>query len=194
MARGVMWGVWLAKVRMAFARRPWAYWAVAGSLAAIAALQVHAAVSAADRARAAWGTVTDVWVVAQPAAPGDPVVARAEAVPAAMAPEGAAVDVPDGAVAAQRLAVGAVVTEADLRHPDDLPGGWLVVTAPADRAPSLSPGDRVDVLGASGHACSGSAVRATDDQVDVAVPPDCAAALTGDLLADDVVVARHASP
>lgn len=191
MARAWMWGVWLAEVRMAFARRPWAYWAAAGTLATIAALQVRAAVAAADEARAAWGTVTDVWVVAAPASPGDPVVARRATVPVAMAPTGAAVDVPPGAVAAQHLAMGAVVTEADLRRPDDIPAGWLVVTAPADRSPSLSPGDPVDVLGASGHVCSGTAARAGQDRVEVAVPPDCAAALTADLLADDVLVARH---
>ena len=192
MTRAVMsWGVWMARVRMAFARRPWAYWALAGTLGAFAALQVHGAVSAAHAARAAWGTTANVWVVAQPAAAGDPVAALPMAVPLAMVPVGAVEQVPPGAVAAHDLAEGAVVTATDLRRPDDLPTDWLVVTAPADRSPTLAPGDPVDVLGASGHACSGAALRAVDDSVEVAVPPDCATALTADLLADDVVVARR---
>lgn len=186
------WGVWLARARMAFARRPWAYWVLAGGCAVVVAIQVHDVVAEARSARRAWGTTGAAWVVTAPAAAGQPIAAERRALPTAMLPEHAVDELPRGAVAAHTLAPGAVLTATDLRHPGDMPSGWLVVGVPPDRAPVLGTGDPVTLIGASGTRCDGVAIESDDAAVEVGLPPDCATALAGDLLAGDVLVTRRA--
>ena len=188
-----MW--WLARVRLVLARRPWLYWALSGSLAAMAALQVWSAYDDASRAREAWGTARTVWVVTKDTAVGDPVALERRDYPAAMVPTAALEAVPAEPAAARSLAAGAVLTADDLAGGRAVPADWVVVAIAGEHTPTLTPGDRVAVLAAGQTLCdglvaaTGSSLEVT--QVEVGIPIACAAQVSAESATGTITLARH---
>jgi len=186
----------LVGCRRLLARRPWLYWLAISGLAAIAWLTVRSAVAAADARQAAWGTTVAVWVAAEPIAAGDPMVVETRDYPVAVVPADAVRDRPDGP-AARTVGMGDIITAADTTDPADPPGAIpapdaVVLAVPAAGAPQLAPGAAVLLLGNGTPLCDGVTTSApTAEWVEVAVAPECAAALTGHLAAGTVVVARR---
>lgn len=163
-----------ARVRVALARRPWAYWLIVATLAAVPALAVHGHLARLDEARHSWEQTRQVLVAATPLGPGDQILARHVDVPVALLPAGALGDLPEGARLRQRVADGEVITEldiADRRGPAALADEGTVVVALAD------PLGRHDAIGldvqiaADGIVLADSAtiVDIVDDVVFVAV-------------------------
>jgi hypothetical protein len=186
-----MW--WLARVRLVLARRPWLYWLMAGCIAAPAGLQVWSVHDAAVQARAAWGATRAVWVVAADTAAGQPVVAERHDYPTAVLAGDVIDDLPPDPIAARHLAHGTVLTADALVGPQALAPDWVVVALGAERAPSLVAGDGVSLFAAGTRLCDGTVAAATAERVEVGVPPDCAATVSSQLAAADIVVTRRAS-
>jgi SAF domain len=141
----------VARIRLELARRPWIHWCVVVALATGAAWSVAAALAGVDRARAAWGTVARVVVANQPLAPGDPLAGATQlrSVPLAVVPAGAVGELPDGAVARQRIGPDEIVTIDDVAAragpPALAPPGTRIV-AVAETVPTAAVvGDRVAV-------------------------------------------------
>jgi hypothetical protein len=63
----------------------------------------------------------------------------------------------------------------------------------AERAPSLVAGDGVSLFAAGTRLCDGTVAAATAERVEVGIPPDCAATVSSQLAAADIVVTRRAS-
>ena len=163
-----------ARVRVALARRPWAYWLIVATLAAVPALAVRSHLDRLDEARRSWDETRRVLVAATELGPGDQILARAVEVPAALLPVGALGELPEGARLRQRVADGEVLTNldiADRRGPAALADEGTVVVALAD------PLGRDDAIGldvqiaADGIVLAGTAtiVDVVDDVVFVAV-------------------------
>jgi hypothetical protein len=186
-----MW--WLARARLVLARRPWLYWLIAGCIAAPAGLQVWSAHDDAVRARTAWGTTRAVWVVAADTAAGAPVVVERHDYPSAVLAGDVVDDLPPAPVAARALARGTVLTTDALIGSHALAPDWVVVALSAEHAPSLLAGDDVSLFSAGTRLCDGTVAAATADRVEVGVPPDCAAQVSSQLAAADILVTRRAS-
>ena len=188
-----MW--WLPRVRMVLARRPWLYWAMAASLAAIAGLQVWSASDDATRTRDAWGTTRAVWVVIDDAAPGRPVAAERRDYPAAMVPVAALDAAPTAPVAARPLIAGTVLAPGDLADERTVPADWVVVAIAAEHTPTLTTGDRVGLFAAGQSLCDGIVAVASSSpdaaQVEVGVPVACAAQVSVESPTGALTVARH---
>lgn len=182
----------LPRLRLAFARHPWLHWAIAALAGALIWLQIASADRAATSARDAWGTSTPVWVAAAGAERGQPVRAERLDVPVAVVPDGAVTADPVEAVAARRIRRGAVLVDDDLGD-GSVPPEWVVFAVPTDAGPSLVEGDRVTVFAAGLHDCDGITGDTGPDgaTIDVAVPAECAEALSTALTAGDLVVARR---
>lgn len=124
-----------ARVRLTLARRPWAYWSIVAALAAVPALGVHGHLVRLDEARRSWDETRPVLVATTALGPGDPILAHAVELPAALLPEGALEALPTDARLRQRVADGEVLTEldiADRRGPASLADAGTVVVALAD--------------------------------------------------------------
>ena len=133
-----------------------------------------------DRARAAWGITSEVWVADGPLEPGELLIARGTDVPQAMVPVDALDAAPPvGALAAQHVSAGEIVTVVDVAGgPDDLiPTGWRSVAVAVDeRSLMVAVGDGVDVAADGVLLASGGRVVAVGpSSVVVAVPADVAA-------------------
>lgn len=184
----IPWWTVPARIRVVFGRRPWLFWSVVLLAGLVVAVRVQSAEHAAATARRAWGSTRQVWVAEADTHPGEPLAAQARAYPAAMVPAGALASPPAGRAAREVLS-GEVLTALDVADDATPPADWVVLALPADRAPSLAAGDRAVLFGGGSRRCEGITVEATD-VVEVAVPPDCAAAVTTDLTAGDVAVGR----
>ncbi len=103
-----------ARARLVLARRPWIYWVAVAVLAGLAATTVQGQISSIADERARWGASRTVVVATQHHEPGDPVVAELTTLPVAAVSDGALDELPDGAVARQRVAAGEVVTRLDV--------------------------------------------------------------------------------
>ena len=103
-----------ARARLVLARRPWIYWAVVATLAALAAAVVHAEMTSIAAERDSWGSTRSVLVARQPLEPGDPIVAELASLPLAALPDDALAERPDDAVVRQRVAAGEVLTRLDI--------------------------------------------------------------------------------
>jgi hypothetical protein len=163
-----------SRVRHVLARRPWIYWVVVTVLAGLAATAVRAELNSIATERGRWGSTQTVMVASRPHEPGDPVVARAEAVPLAALPDGALSEVADGAVVRQRVAGGEILTDLDVSSrggPAALAEAGTVVVALSDPlARDVATGLAVQVS-ADGLVIAESAVvtSVVDDVVFVAV-------------------------
>lgn len=119
-------------------------------------------------------------------------MARPHDYPAAMVPSAAITTAPGDAVAAHAVAAGEVLVAADLAGPSAVPAGWVVFAVPSEGAPALLAGDTVSLFGSGQLWCDGVVHSVDGERADVAVPPDCAAAVSAQLALDAVVLA--ASP
>jgi hypothetical protein len=107
-----------------------------------------------------------------------------------MVPVGALARPPTG-LAAQHVAAGEVLVGAD-EADGRLPAGWVVFAVAPRGSPTLLPGARVAVFVAATRTCDGLVAGPTAgaDQVEIAVPPACAAAVAGGVRENSVVLAR----
>lgn len=185
----ITWWALLARARTILGRRPWLFWAVVLVIGSVVALRVHGAERAAAAAQHGWGRSRTVWVATRDVAAGGALPAAARSYPAAMVPRTAITHAPDGP-AARSVSAGEVLTEPDVASGVTPPAGWVVLALPGDHAPVLSAGDAVALFGGGTRRCDGVATGGGSEVVEVALPPECAAVLTTDLVAGDVVVGR----
>lgn len=169
-------------IRSYLVRHRRVHWCLVAGLALVAGATVLQHGRRLDRERAAWGARAEVWVADGPIEPGDPLVGRAAVVPQAVVPVGALTTAPPaGAIAAQRVADGEVVTAFDVAGgTDDLvPASWRSVAVAVDeRSLVVEVGDRVEVA-ADGVllAPDGRVVAVGEASVAVAVPAEVAVAV-----------------
>ena len=130
--------MFVSRLRLLFARRPWLHWLIAGLCAVLVWWQLASAQSGLDRARAAWGRTRTVWVATTSARVGDALVVAKHQYPSAMTPAAAVDTVPLTPVAAREVAAGAVLVQADIVGPNTTPAGWAVFAVRAQDAPHLS--------------------------------------------------------
>ena len=183
----------LPRLRLVFGRRPWLHPALVGAAALLVWWQAAALHADAVRARGAWGETRTVWVADTSAAPGAVVHAHPDRYPRALVPDGSVVTLSPAAIAGRDVTKGAVLVAADLSDEHRTPTDWVVFAVPADGAPAVRFADHVTVFGGGHRVCDGVARTVTIDRVEVAVPPDCAAAVSAELIADQVVLARVGS-
>lgn len=180
----------LPRVRLELARRPWLYWLIAGTCAAIAWASVAGARSAADHARQQWGAPRTVYVAAHALDPGDVIATVRRQYPRAMVPASAVSATTGGAVAARPVAAGEIVVAGDVAGAAPIPPDWAVFAVDATSAPTLVPGDSVGVFGQGARWCDGVVTHTTGEMVEVAVPPTCAEAVSAQVAVGGVVLAR----
>lgn len=180
----------LPRVRLVLARRPWLYWLLVGLCAAGVWAGVAGAQAQVERARARWGATTPVWVADASVAAGEALRATARDYPVAMVPPSALASVPPDSLAAHAVAEGEVLVAGDVRDDATVPAGWPMFAVPAEGAPALLAGDRVAVFGSGQEWCAGIVVATRDTAVEVAVPADCAAAMSAQLALGAVLLAR----
>ena len=104
----------VARARLVLARRPWVYWAVVATLAALAAAAVHGEMTSIAAERDRWGSTRTVLVARHRLEPGDPVAADLVDLPTAAVPDSALDTIPNGARVRQRVAAGEVLTGLDV--------------------------------------------------------------------------------
>jgi hypothetical protein len=179
-----------ARARLVLARRPWAYWVVVATLAALAAAAVHGEMASIAAERDRWGSTRTVLVARHRLEPGDPIAADHVALPIAAIPDEALAQAPSGALVRQRVAVGEVLTALDVTGrsgPAALAEPGTVVVALSDPlARDVAAGLHVQVV-ADGLVIADRArvTGVVDDVIYVAVVSDrapavAAAAQTGD--------------
>jgi hypothetical protein len=180
----------LPRLRMLLARRPWLYWLLVGLCASAVWLAMSAAADDVATQRERWGSTRRVWVTSAAVTAGSPVVVVAGEYPQAMVPAAALMAAPDG-VAAHDLAAGEVVVQGDLAGPGGVgPADWLVFAVPAEGSPSLAVSDEVTVFGSGQRWCDGIVTDAAT-VLEVAVPPECAASVSAQLMLHAVTLARR---
>ena len=171
-----------ARARLALARRPWIYWAVVATFAALAVVVVQSEMASIDAERNRWGTTRQVLVARQQHEPGDSLTADLVELPVAALPADALVEASAGSLIRQRVAAGEVLTAVDITDvvgPAALAEPGTVVVALSDPlARSVVPGLRVEVT-ADGLVLADSAAvtDVVDDVIFVAVGERDAAAV-----------------
>ena len=83
--------MFLARMRLLLARRPWIFWCAVVLVAGLSAWAVRAAVGAADRERRRWGASRTVWITDGPVARGEAIATVTRRVPVAVVPDDAVV-------------------------------------------------------------------------------------------------------
>lgn len=169
----------LAQARLRLARSPWLYWAMVGCVALVVWWVVVDAATSLDRERARWGATRTVLVVSADTESGARLVVDSRDYPAAMVPVAAlATDtpLPPGTRARHDLAAGTVLTDVDIAAFDAPPTDWVTVAIDPAHQPPLVPGDPVAVLAMGQFWCDGAVVDI--DPLQVAMPTDCAAAVS----------------
>ncbi|MEX0846689.1 MAG: hypothetical protein WD023_02840 [Ilumatobacteraceae bacterium] len=180
-------------IRSYLARHRRVHWCLVALLAIAAGTLVLQQGQQLERARASWGASTVVWVADLGVGPGEPLALRAVTVPRAVVPADAlAAAPPPGAIAAQQVTAGEIVTTVDVAGgPGDLvPSGWRSVAIAVDeRSLAVAVGDRVDIA-ADGVvlAADGRVVSVGDAAVAVAVPADVAAVVAAAALDERAVL------
>lgn len=185
-------------------RRP-VYWAVAAALVVATVATVERLTAAAEAARARWGATTEVLVVREHVAAGDPVAPRVApvALPLALVPAlavAAGDGLPAGAVATTDLVAGEILVGSRVSGDGDaglVPAGHLAVGIPATAGiPPLRVGSRVQVVtlsdpltGTTPASVPGRVVAADEDRVTVAVPAEDATVVAAALATGTVVLA-----
>lgn len=168
-------------VRRLLVRRPWIHWSlvVACSLATAATLLER--VDRIDAARDRWGTTRQVLVASRDLAPGEPLAVTAHLLPDELVPESALDDSHTESIARQHIAVGEIVTTADVGRRDLagplalVPDGWVAVPIVESPASGAAIGDQVQLAG-DGMVIAPEAmiVGYHDDVTLVAVPAEVA--------------------
>lgn len=145
------------RLGVALRRDPRRWWIVTAALALGTGTLVASTVSAADRARVAWGTERRVLVARHDLEPGSSIDrddVELRALPAALVPGSALSALPDEASARALVLAGEVLVVERLAPnglrgvPALLPAGTRAVAVPVDpgTTPPLTVGDRVDVI------------------------------------------------
>ena len=186
----------LAWIRLMVARHPWTYWLVIAVLAGGVGLSAARAVAGVDAARRSWGVQQSVWTASSAIEPGQPITAARRAVPRAVVPDDAALNVPSGAIARQRLAAGEIVTDADVAASGAaglLPDGWVAFVVPAS-VDHFAVGDHLDVFSSDHLVAAGLVIDVGESELMVAIPAAAAPAMSTALLADAVTLGLTSTP
>jgi hypothetical protein len=186
----------LARVRLALARHPWAYWVVIAVVAGAVSLGAAGAMASVESQRRSWGEQQTVWVASAAIEPGQPIRAHRREVPRAVVPTDAVGVAPGDAIARQRIGVGEIITNVDLagRGPASLiPDGWVAfaVTAAVEH---FAPGDHLRVYWGDRFVAAGMVIDHDDSKLMVAIPIDAAPTMATALLADSVTIALTPGP
>ena len=181
----------LARIRLGLARHPWAYWLVVSAVATLVAVTASRAMAGVDAARRSWGEQEEVWVASAALEPGQPIRADRRQVPRALAPESAVSVAPADAVARQRIARGAIITDVDVAASGPaglIPDGWVALAVPAAIG-HFATGDHVRVYSGDQFVAGGVVVDRSESDVMVAIPVDAAPAMATAILATNVTIA-----
>lgn len=186
----------LAWLRLMVARHPWSYWLVIAVLAGTAGVTASRAVHGVDSARRSWGDQQSVWLATIAIEPGQPISAQRRDVPRAIVPAAAAVVVPRGAIARQRVGAGEIVTDADVSAHGTaalVPVGWVAFAVPAS-VDHFAVGDHLAVYSADNLVAGGVVVDVGEAELMVAIPDTSAPAMSGALLANAVTLGLTSTP
>ncbi|MEP7111710.1 MAG: hypothetical protein ABI862_00450 [Ilumatobacteraceae bacterium] len=186
----------LAWVRLMVARHPSIYWLAIALIAAVVGLSAAKAMSSIDAARRSWGQQQTVWITTAAVEPGQPIVAEARDVPAAVVPVDAVLVSPGGVVARQRIGAGEMISDADIAVGGSaglIPEGWVAFAVPGTVA-HFSTDDHLSVYSADQFIATGVVIADGDVDVMVAIPADAAPTMAAALLADAVILALTPGP
>ena len=186
----------LAWVRLMVARHPSIYWFAVAVVAAGLALSAGRAVEGVDAARRSWGRQQIVWMASASIEPGQPILAAARQVPAAVVPVDASDADPSGTVARQRVGTGEIITDADITARGTaglVPTGWEAFAMQPSVA-HFAVGDHLSVYAGGELACAGLVVDDSDSALMVAVPADTASVIAAALLTNAVTLALTPGP
>lgn len=184
--------LWLSRLRLALARRPWLYWVFVASCAALVWLLLTAKRAELDDQRRRWGETRRVWVAAVDIGAGEAVRTIERDYPVAMVPASALDAEPTvGLLAETSIAAGEVLvaSDVDVDTNSALPLGWVVFAFSRDHTPALHPGVAVAVFGSGQRWCDGMVVAVSADDIDVGVPSTCADAVSAQVASGAIVVA-----
>ena len=84
----------VTRLRLLLVRRPWVWWSAVAVTALVVGVAVSGAVRRLDEQRRSWGERRTVWVAAEAAEPGGPLVTEARSYPVALIPDDAVTDRP----------------------------------------------------------------------------------------------------
>jgi hypothetical protein len=181
----------LSRLRLALARRPWLYWTFLACCVALVWFVLATNLAELAEQRRRWGETRRVWVADIHIAPGDVVRGVAHDYPIAMVPASAIDSEPVGVIATSSIAEGEVLVHNDVDAATDaLLPDWVVFALSVDYVPAMQPGDVVAVFGSGQRWCDGEVTAVGDDTVDVGVPPTCADAVSVQVAAGTIVLAR----
>ena len=186
----------LAWIRLMVARHPWTYWLVVVVLASAVGLSAARAVASVEAARRSWGQQQSVWTASVAIEPGQAVTAERRQVPHAVAPAGAVLDIPRGAIARQRVGAGEIITDSDVSASGTaalVPDGWVAFVVPAS-VDHFAVGDHLNVYSVDQLVAPGFVVDVGESEVMVAIPADSAPTLSAALLADSVTLGLTSNP
>lgn len=174
-------------IRLALARRPWLRWSFVALAALVAGWSVHDRLDDVDDARSAWTDRRTVLVASHDHEPGDVLVAESKILPLAAIPRSALEESTPGATVRQTVALGEVVTDADLASGEgpaaSARAGQVVVAVSdpllATAMSSVSIGLRVAVHSEGIVLADDARITAVDgDVVFIALDPDEATAVS----------------
>jgi len=180
----------LAWIRLMVARHPWAYWLIVALLAGAVGLSAARAIARVDAARRSWGQQQSVWTASAEIEPGQPITAQPVEVPVAVVPASAALDIPPGAIAKQRVGVGEIITDSDLAASGTaalVPNGWVAFVVPAS-VDHFAVGDQLNVYSVDQLVAAGLVVDVGESELMVAIPSASAPTLSAALLANAVTL------
>ncbi|MEI7546546.1 MAG: hypothetical protein WCK21_00600 [Actinomycetota bacterium] len=180
----------IPRVRLQLARRPWLYWSFVALCAFAVWSGVTGATSSAAAERDRWGSTRTVLVATGTVHAGQPIRAAPRRYPLAMVPGSAVVSLPVAAVAAHTIEAGEVIVTASVAGEHEVPVDWVVFAVGGNDRPALVAGDVVAVFGDGARWCDGTVTAIADDHTDIAVPPSCADAVSAQVDAEAVVLAR----
>lgn len=186
----------LARVRLALARHPWAYWLVVAVVAGMVSLGAARAMARVEAQRRSWGEQRTAWVASTAIEPGQPIHADRREVPTAVVPADAVRVAPGDVVARQRIGAGEIITTVDLaaRGPASLiPDGWLAFAVPMP-VEHFAAGDYVRVYSGDRFVATGVVVDHVESELMVAIPVEAAATMAAALLTDTVTIALAPGP
>ena len=191
----------IPRIRIVFARHPFAYWACVATFSLWVAISVNSALAGAQHQRESWGHSEAVLVATKPVEPGELLTSAVALrdIPIALKPPAALGALPSGATARQRIEVGEVLVGLDIGHGDGplamLPDNWLALVVESDNSPMFSIGDSAVVL-AGGQIIAADAIviEVTDRGVVVGVPSDSAGPVADAANQHIATVALSANP
>ena len=192
---------WTLRIRIVFARHPFAYWACVATFSLWVAMSINSALAGAQHVRESWGRSAPVLVAIHAVAPGELLASSVALrdIPIALKPPSALDALPRGATARQRIAVGEVLVGLDVGPGDGplavLPDNWLALLVDSDNSPMFSIGDSAVVL-AGGQIIAADAIviEVVERGVVVGVPSDAAGPVADAANQHIATVALSANP